>query len=461
MGERLQATLFQPSFNRGVVVTLANADLSGDAGALIVREAAGQVGVLGALATLADPRNQALVEYPMADLVLSRLLLLAQGWTDQDDIDALRADPALRAAVNTGRSASVIDRPLPSQPTLSRAMATLGTAGNREQLRVALLDVGLRRVRQDRGRSERLVIDLDSFPIETHGNQEGSAYNGHYHESCFHPIVAIADTGDILGIDLRAGNVHTASEATTFLEPIVEAASRQHERVWVRFDAGFAAGPFFDWLDARSLRFVTRLKANAALHREVAAWRTKLAERWAVTRRDGQEPREATYEFWYKADKWTRTRRVVAVLVERSDLDGTLFDQVFFLCSNVARREGSSRELLEFYRHRGSCEARIGEFVTEIVPNLSSPSRAVNEATLRLAGLAYQVAHHLRRKLEKFRREGLSLRRLRERALKAPALLVRHARRAVLRVGLAFAETWRELATVLREPVDLQTEVQA
>jgi len=36
---------------------------------------------------------------------------------------------------------------------------------------------------------------------------------------------------------------------------------------------------------------------------------------WAAA--PSEVAREATYEFWYRAKKWRRQRRVVAVLVER------------------------------------------------------------------------------------------------------------------------------------------------
>lgn len=459
MGERLQGTLFQPSFNNAVVLEPANLDLSGDAGALVVREAADQLGVIAALANLVDHRNQAQIRFPIADLVLSRVLLLAQGWTDQDDIDALRGDPAFRVAANTGRGQGAVHRPLPSQPTVSRFMGELGLDHNREQLEAALLEVGLRRAREDRHAADRLIVDIDSFPISAHGNQEAAAYNGHYHENCFHPIAAFADTGDLLAIDLRAGNVHTADEAQAFVEPVLRAALARHDDVWLRFDAGFAAGPMFDWLDGLGVHFVTRLRSNATLTDQAASWRTALAARWAASRTPNGAPREATFEFWYQAQKWTRRRRVIAVLVERSDRDGDLFDDMFFLCTNAARPVGTSADLLDIYRRRGSAEARIGEFVNEILPNLSSQTTDVNEATLRLAGLAYQVVHLLRRRIEKHRNEGLSLRRLRERILKAPARCVLHARRIILRIGPTFQRAWEELAIVLRAPALTVAEV--
>ena len=55
-------------------------------------------------------------------------------------------------------------------------------------------------------RPETLVIDIDSLPVEVHGEQPGSAWNGYYHRRVYHPIVAAAgETGDILDLRLRGG----------------------------------------------------------------------------------------------------------------------------------------------------------------------------------------------------------------------------------------------------------------
>lgn len=440
MGERAQGTLFQADFNRTIVVEPARNDLTSDAGALLGRVAAERLGLLALLTAIEDPRDPFLVTFPMADLVLSNLLFSVQGWHDQDDLDVLRDDPAFRASVNTARGEGVIERPLSSQPTQSRMLKTPSTEGNHAELGEILLQVGLRRASDDRMSSDEFTIDVDSFPLEVHGNQEDSRYNGHYHADCYHPLAAFGDTGDLLALKLRPGNVHTADGVRDFVEPVIHAVSERFAKVWLRFDAGYASGDFFDWLDERGVRFLTRLKSNAALKREVDGWQERIVEKWRATRTPGAEPREATFEFWHKAGSWTRCRRVVAVLVERSDREGELFENLFFLCTNAARPQATSAKLLARYRNRGRAENHIGEFVNQHLRNLSSPTFAANEAALRLAGLAYQLAHFIRRRLEKHTGDGLSLRRLRERFLKAPARLIRHARRLVFRVCRTFVD---------------------
>jgi hypothetical protein len=215
MGEH-QSSLFRTEFNRSIRVDVATTPLTEDAGALALREVADGLGLDRATADLLDHRSKSRITHPLYELVLSRVLLLAQGWQDQDDADALRDDPALRMAV-TERGGDRALRPpqgsrepdgLASQPTQSRRTAMLGSEHNRRGLRRGLLNVVRERMRRVHGHRRRIVLDVDSYPHELHGKQEGCAYNGHYRMAGYHPLVAITDTGDIVGVMLRPRNVH-------------------------------------------------------------------------------------------------------------------------------------------------------------------------------------------------------------------------------------------------------------
>src|SRR5215213_7879418 len=121
MGETLP--LFTTTFNASLLVEARPERLTGDAGAVLLREALERSRIIGWLTErLVDPRQPHLVTYPLADLLRTMLILFAQGWCDQDDADALRLDPALRLAVAGARGATPLaeGNHLASQPTLSR-----------------------------------------------------------------------------------------------------------------------------------------------------------------------------------------------------------------------------------------------------------------------------------------------------------------------------------------------------
>jgi hypothetical protein len=196
---------FATSFNASLSIEARPERLTGDAGAVLVREVIERTGIIAWMtARLHDPRQPCLVTYPLAALRRTMLVLFAQGWRDQDDADGLRLDPALRCAVAGGRGTPPLAEGahLASQPTLSRLLDLLTLAANRPVLRAALAELAARRLRAERGgrrlraerggrrlRAERggrrlrhLTLDVDGLPVEVHGAQPGSAWNGHYQQ---------------------------------------------------------------------------------------------------------------------------------------------------------------------------------------------------------------------------------------------------------------------------------------
>jgi len=54
------------------------------------------------------------------------------------------------------------------------------------------------------------VLDMDSTEIPVYGEQEESAYNGHFESTCYHPLLLFNRDGDCLVAKLRPGNVQSA-----------------------------------------------------------------------------------------------------------------------------------------------------------------------------------------------------------------------------------------------------------
>jgi hypothetical protein len=62
---------------------------------------------------------------------------------------------------------------------------------------------------------------MDSSESPTYGEQEGSAYNGHFGCTCYHPLFVFNQLGDVERSALRPGNVHSADGWRAVLEPVV------------------------------------------------------------------------------------------------------------------------------------------------------------------------------------------------------------------------------------------------
>ncbi len=205
------------SFSKDLRLSGSSELLSSDGGALLVREYLERTGLVSGLASeIRDERDVRSVRRSMGELLTTRVLLLAQGWTDQDDADALRNDPALTQAVG----GEAVSRGLASQPTLSRLGACLGM--NREALRRTLMRSAVQQLDPVEA-LEGVVVDIDSFPIVVHGRQDGAEYNGHYRVIVFNPLVAsLGEKRLLLSIQLRSGTTHTATGVEAFTSELLD-----------------------------------------------------------------------------------------------------------------------------------------------------------------------------------------------------------------------------------------------
>ena len=459
MGETLQPVT--PRFNRSLRVESRPDRLTGEPGAVLLREVLEASGIVEWMTgRLVDPRRQEDVTHDLASLLRTTVLLAAQGWRDHDDADALRHDPAMRLASSSsaGLTPLVVEKGLASQPTLSRFTAIMADPRNLAVLREGVLELAARGLRALNGgrRLPRVTLDVDSLPVEVHGHQPKAEWNGHYHARIYHPLVtSIAETGDMLDARLRPGNVGTADGALDVILDVVDRAQAAElcKVAMVRMDAGFPSAGLLAGLDARGIDFVARLRANPVLDRMAAPYMKR------PRGRRPDQPRIWTHAFQYQADSWDKPRRVVLVVKERPD--DLLLDR-FFLVTSLTLRQMSHNLVLEHYRERGKAEGHMGELKDVLAPTLSSANRAkthvrgrkprsagkgvdafaCNEVRLLLSLMAYQVMHIARRTMARATGTGWSLRRLRERVLRAGARLTISARRMTLTLSSAAARYW-------------------
>ena len=397
------------SFNRSIRIGSRRDRITGDCGALTGRELLGRSGVVRFLAgKLPDNRDARRIRHSRSRLARTLLLLAGQGRREHSDATALRDDPALRLATGDRAGTAPLDGGgrLPSQPTLSRRVAAWSAKEGVEVLREGLQRLAGRR-------PKTLVIDVDSLPVEVHGEQPGSAWNGYYHRRIYHPIVAAAgETGDMLDLRLREGRVHTAHGGLEFVLEVLERAERHVcDKATVRFDAGYPGEPLMAALEERGTHYVARVRNNAVLKRLALPAMDSVV--WDALRSGascGDEPRTWVCESSYRAKSWSRPRRVVQVVVERP---GELIPRCFWLLTSMTPEEISGEALLALYRGRGKAEGHLGELMSVVSPALSSARRpkshyrgravgkrangvdafACNQVRLLLAGFGYQIVH--------------------------------------------------------------------
>jgi len=459
MGET-QNTLFAPEFNRSIKVQTLSQRITSHAGAVLLREADHQLGLVESLADrIHDPRNPEKIRYTATELLRERIYAMSMGSANQDDLDRLAHDPAMRMATWDRPGEEVLEQRLASQPTQSRLIDWLASPQNREALRYGLFDWTHRHLRSTGRHGDhavmRATIDIDSFPIEIHGHQQGGSYNGYYRDTVYHPLVASFSVhgdydstreGHRLGNGfihaiLRQGQVHTAQGMKRFMQQVIQRARQMARSFDLRLDAGYTAGSVMDELTGENVRFCGRLKKNAVLDR--------LAEPH-LDRLPGRPPAEGYEKVIelgkYQAEGWGHAQRLILVVVDKPDPKTgqlNLLPRYFFLITNWPKTLRSGEEVLAHYRKRGTFEDRLGEFNEVIGPHLSSREFVENEVTMLLAMLAFNMTTMLRNELEAALGGSWDLHRFQQSVLRAGGRVVKHARRVWLHIEESVGSFWK------------------
>ena len=176
------------SFNRPIRIGSRRDRITGDSGALTGRELRGAAGWCGFWRSGCRTSGRAPDPAFSRRLARTLLLLAGQGRREHSDATELRDDPALRLATSDRAGAAPLGKAgrLPSQPTLSRRVAAWSEKEGVEVLREGLQRLAGWRLKAMGGwrRPKKLVIDIDSLPVEVHGEQPGSAWNATITGAC-------------------------------------------------------------------------------------------------------------------------------------------------------------------------------------------------------------------------------------------------------------------------------------
>ena len=387
--------------------------ITSDAGLLAYRELDDVLGLtdLGG-AALSDLRRGKNTRHLLTGLLRQSVYGRLAGYEDVNDAERLSLDPAMRAIVDC----KGLDRRAASTSQMGRFETEwLATEENFAVLNY-LPGAWIDRV-HDRKIPKIVILDMDSSVSPTHGGQEGSAYNGHFGCSCYHPLFVFNQFGDLERCALRAGNVHSAHGWRDVLEHVVARYRDRRLRRYFRGDAAFASPDLYEFLEAEGYKYAIRLKANAVLQESIVH---------LLTRPVGRPPnhvRRFHASFSYQAGSWSSKRRVVAKIEWHP---GQLFPRVGFIVTNLSR---PAERVTKFYNGRGTAEQYIKEGKNAINwTRLSCHSFRNNEVRLQLHALAYNLANFMRTLALPKEVEHWSLTTLREKLVKIGAKVVSHGR---------------------------------
>jgi hypothetical protein len=325
-----------PVSGKPVHVRFDGGRMTSDAGILLLAAIEQRLGIAARLADcIDDPRAQERVRHGLAEMIRYRALLIAAGYPDGNDCDALKSDPAFKMAVGHLPESGT---DLCSQPTISRLENLPGPTALKRMM-AAMVELFCDSFGQV---PRRLVLDIDDTEDRVHGGQQLALFNAYYDSRRFQPIhIYEASTGKPVAIILRSGKTPDGAAVALVLRHVIGhiRARWPAVEIIVRGDSHYARPEAMAWCERPRVGYIFGLAGNSVLRRRVG----NLAEDAALGRIDGEADKVRRYgEFRYAATSWKIERRVIArveagpqgadsrfVVTNLNGLPKTLYEKVY------------------------------------------------------------------------------------------------------------------------------------
>ncbi|NJM10015.1 MAG: IS1380 family transposase [Bdellovibrionaceae bacterium] len=436
---------FQGLKQRRVVAAFDGGNVTSDAGALFLREAATGSGIIDRFAAcFTDHRNPDLIEYTVRELLGQRVFGLCLGYEDLNDHDQLRNDPlfcALMERIGAEGSSGAAGK-----STLNRLELAREDAGPSNRYKKIVYDKAkvedvfpeFFMASQDKAPNE-IVLDLDATDIPLHGNQEGKYFHGYYDNYCFLPLYIFAGH-DLLAARLRTSDCDPA-------EGVIEEVSRlvaklrakwPNVRIIVRGDSGFCRDDLMVWCESSRVDYVLGLAKNARLEAMIKKQMKRAKRKFKKTGKTARIFRNLSYR---TLKTWSKKRRVVAKAEHLPEGANPRF-----VVTTISKAEIPAKELYEEqYCARGEMENRIKEQQMGLFADRTSAhTLRANQLRLWLSCIAYVLMNEIRRVgLRKTKFENAQCWTIREKLFKIGAVVTISVRRLV--VAMSSGYPWKDV----------------
>jgi hypothetical protein len=419
MGDRRKRAL-GVQFDGRLKLEFCGATITSDAGLLPFRELDEAFRLTeNARAVLSDPRHGKNTQHTLLAMLRQAVYGRLAGYEDVNDAERLRVDPAMRRVVG-GRAK---EKDAASTSEMSRFETEI--LSSRQNL-MELMDLSGTWIDlvHECVPLDKLILDLDSSVSATHGDQQGSAYNGYFECMCYHPLFLFNQYGDLELAMLRRGNHNSAKFWRRVLLPVIERYRHRHIPKYFRGDAAFAIPALYHVLEEEEFQYTIRIPSNDVLMAHISHLLTR------PVGRPSHKPKVFYESFSYQAQSWDHPRRVVAKIEWHWD---ELFPRVGFIVTNMT---GWSRKVVKFYNGRGTAEQWIkeGKYAVKWT-RLSCRNFRDNQVRLQLFALAYNLGNFLRRLALPRSVKHWSLTTLREKLIKIGAKVVTHSRYVIFQMA--------------------------
>jgi hypothetical protein len=291
-------------------------NVTSDAGALFLREAERQVGVIGRLCSaLKDHRDPRYIDHSLEELVCQRVYQIACGYEDCNDSNSLRTDPGIKAACGV---LPITGKALASQSTMTRLENGISHRSkqgiSRRELYAmtkACVDTFIASYDVP---PEQIILDVDDTDDPTHGDQEGTCFNAYYGEHCYLPLhIYEGQTGKLILALLRPGQRPTGKQIRAVLKRLVAylRAAWPQVKIFLRADSHFSAPEVHSFCNEADVYFVLGQGSNEVLKAKAAPL-LKQAHALFGQQEDKSQTIRLFTQFDYQAGSWQMSLRVVA-----------------------------------------------------------------------------------------------------------------------------------------------------
>jgi len=265
MSDSTMSFEFPAVSRKPVTARFDGGDITSNAGLLLVSAADSKTGLIDSLAAaIKDKRQASKVRHDHATLLRERVLAIAGGYEDANDLDSLRSDPALKLACSR---APQTGEHLASQPTLSRFE---NSVGKKDLLRMTVA-LAKQVVAQLPMGTKRLILDIDEMEDPCHGQQELNFFNAHYDTHCYLPLLLfVTDESGwqrLMAVVLRSGESGCRGVPGLLKRAVAIIRARfPGIEIELRADAGYGNDKVLRCCDKLDIKYTLGLRGNTRLH---------------------------------------------------------------------------------------------------------------------------------------------------------------------------------------------------
>lgn len=367
--------------------------LSSYSGLVVFQKLFADIGLsqmLSKCAPLGGPKGHTSFSLLFRLLVVNALL----GMRKLRDVDLYREDPIVRRTLGA--------EALPSVSTISRMLEAC------DDKSVSALQARSRDIVLERLAIERLptiTLDFDGSVISTSRKAEGVAagYNKKKGMRSYYPLFCtLAQTGQVLDLLHRSGNVHDSRGALEFVEACVKHVRQAAPaaRIETRMDSAFFSDEMIRKLDALRVQYAVSVPFE-----RFAELKGLVESRGRWSRVPGGERESEAFEKSWKPKSWKRRQRFLFVRCAnpkqaKGALQLDLFEPVEFEYAYkcvVTNKTCSIKKATRFLEGRGAQENVFAELKSQgALGYVPCRRQAANQSYM----LCSIMAHNLSRELQ-------------------------------------------------------------